>query len=459
MNRAREDQDTIVAISTPIGRGAVGIVRISGDDSKGILERTIPGLKGKIRKKRTLFGWVEDPVNRKRIDKAVVLFFKGPESYTGEDVVEIHGHGGRKNIKRILEVVIKNGARMAEPGEFTFRAFMNGKMDLCEAEAVAEIIDAKSRKACDIAVAHLSGVLGDRIGTLMDGLKKILVELEVSMDFPEEELELARVEIQVEQLQTIKKDLEKLLESYRKGKLFKEGYKVGIAGKTNVGKSSLLNVLLGRNRAIVDEKPGTTRDFLEETLELDGVLIRIIDTAGWRRNSEEIEKAGQEMAKRVLKKADMIICLADASTGVDEEDMEVWNIFSENPKIAVWNKVDLVEENRIDKKEPWGENGMMISAKERTGIDGLEREIVKRLTEEDEGTEESLIITEERQKECFEKAKAAVENVLRGFDQGAPGEVLAIDLRESMAEIGKIMGKNLDEEIIEEIFSRFCIGK
>lgn len=459
MNRARDTQDTIVAISTPIGKGAVGIVRMSGSDSRKILKKTIPGLKGRIRKKRTMLGWVEDPVIKKRIDKAVVLFFKGPESYTGEDIVEIHGHGGRKNIRRILESVIKNGARIAEPGEFTYRAFINGKMDLSEAEAVAEIIDAKSRKACEIAVLHLSGTLGDRLEKLLDDMKNVLVDLEASMDFPEEDLDLEESEKQVEKLIKVKRELKSFLDGYKKGKIFKEGFGVGIAGKTNVGKSSLLNVLLGRNRAIVDEKPGTTRDFLEENLELDGILIRIIDTAGWRKDSDEIEKVGQEMARRELEKADMIICLADASQGVEEEDLEVWEAFSKNQRLAVWNKIDLVEKKQIQTIEPWGEKAINISAKEKTGIDMLEREIVKRLNAEEEETEERWIITEERQKECLERAHEGVENAINGFEHRKPGEFLAIDLRAGMEEIGKIIGKNVDEEVINEIFSRFCIGK
>lgn len=474
----KEDvRDTIAAVGTPIGRGAIGIVRLSGKNSGKILETIVPKLRGKTEPGRASVGWIVDPATNKKIDKALVIFFRGPKSFTGEDIVEIHGHGGQKNIQRILSLVLENGARIARPGEFTMRAFMNGQMDLSEAEAVAEIIDAESQRACDAAVSHLGGFLREKINRIINELVDILAEVEASIDFPEEELELEGREKTYDRVLAINEDLKNLLSSYKMGRVIREGLRIGIVGKTNVGKSSLLNVLLGRNRALVDKEPGTTRDFVEGTIELEGVLVRIIDTAGRRKDSGNIERLGEEMGRKEVEKADMVVCVADVYSGIDEEDLEAWNAYSGTKRLAVWNKSDLLKreneesknksfrgrgEKKVEEEKreiPWNDKTLLISAKEDIGIEGLKQEIAERLLKEEKPGEESLIITNERQKERLDGSVKAMEEVIKGLIEGRAQELVAIDLRGAVKDLGEIVGRNMKESILERIFSRFCIGK
>ena len=452
--------ETIAAVSTPPGTGAIGIVRMSGDRTTEILEEVVPSCRGKLEPKKAHIGWVRDPRDGKRIDEVVVLFFKGPRSFTGEDVGELHGHGGRKNLERILEVVLEKGARVAKPGEFSKRGFLNGRMDLSKAESIARLIEAKTKRACEIAVNQMGGMLGKRIQKAGERLNQVMVELEARVDFPEEELDLIQEAGVEEVLREVGKDLERLVKSYEYGSMVGEETTVGIVGKANVGKSCLLNRILGKKRALVDERPGTTRDFVEGCLPMGGGVVRFVDTAGWRESSEKLEIEGKELAKEELKTARLIIVVQDATRGQGEEDREVWEEFKEKEKIPVWNKMDLIEDREEEKwKGMWGERSRTVSAKEGWGVEDLLEEVEERVFGGLEGAEEDLVVTERRHVERLKKALECLKRARKRMDEGAPEEIVIIDIRQAKKEMEKIVGRRVGRDVLGAIFERFCIGK
>lgn len=458
-------EDTIAAIGTPIGKGAIGIVRISGKRALEILRELFRTKSGKrmekFEERKMYYGVVVDKFEEP-IDEVLAVYMKGPRSFTGEDVVEIHSHGGIVVVRKILREVLKRGARLAEPGEFTMRAFINGKIDLTQAEAINELIEAKSEIEAKIALKQLEGNLSKKIEKLRDGLLELKAYIEAAVDFPEEEVELLEEGKVREKITEISEDIKRLIESYREGKIIREGIKVAIVGRPNVGKSSLLNALLKEERAIVTEIPGTTRDIIEETITLKGVPLRLIDTAGIRETSEKVERIGIERSLEKLKEADVVLFVVDGSKGLTEEDVKIYEkLKGRRDVIVVINKKDLgLKVKCSDLKE--FERCVEVSAKEESGIERLTEKILDLVMIEPEavlGKEEPLI-TSERQKELLEKAKKALERVLKSLDEGFESpEFLSIDLDEALEKLGMIVGKVTTEDMFDIIFSRFCIGK
>ncbi len=458
------NEDTITAISTPLGAAGLGIVRMSGPQAIDIGDKIF---RAKNKKKlqqadnyTVHYGYIVDPDTEKKIDEVLVIIMKRPHSFTGEDIVEFDCHGGMVPLKRVLDLLIDNGARMAEPGEFSRRAFLNGKLDLAQAESIIEVINSKTEKGLDIAMNHLTGKLSSKINALKNRVLKLLAHLEAAIDFPEDEIEGFKVSELEKRIQRIRNSIQELLATSREGKIYQEGIKTVIVGKPNVGKSSLLNTLLEEKRAIVTDIPGTTRDVIEEYINLEGIPLKIIDTAGIRETEDMVEKIGVERTRDFLKEADLVLMMLDVSQGITKDDLRVYNLIKGKPVIVVVNKTDLppaLSEEKVKKHFP--EHLLLwISIKEEKGLENLKEAIVSEVF--NTGVEsEQVLITRSRHEEALKEALKASNRVYNSYKQGLPYDFLTIDLKECFNKLGEITGETVDEDIIDRIFSDFCLGK
>ena len=447
-------KDTIVAISTPRGFGGIGIVRLSGNEALTIAQKI---LSKKIAKPRyALYGAVFDPITKAEIDTAVVTYYKAPHSYTGEDVVEISMHGGIKNLEMVLNLLISLGARMAEKGEFTRRAVLNGKMDIFEAKAVVELIEAKTEKAVLLSSKRLFGELSEDVENIRNKILTVNSQIEASIDFPFDVEEVDKNTVR-DTLESISSEIKKLLISYNESRVVLDGVRVTIVGKPNVGKSTLLNALLKFDRAIVSEIPGTTRDTVEETVDFYGIPMKIIDTAGIRDSNDALEKLGIERSKRAVETSDLILFVFDASTPLDDTDLELLDFTNGKQRIIVVNKTDLPKAFSEDelKKIIKGEEVIEISALLKEGIDKVEGEIKKRLINIDF---DSAFVTNKVE---FDILNSALSHIIAGLDLLKTGtlDLVTEELREAIEILGAVSGEALSSEILDTIFSRFCIGK
>ena len=452
--------DTIAAISTPKGEGGIGIIRISGDKSFEILSK-IFNMKNPNKDLgfyKFNYGFVHD--NGKIIDEVMTVRMKAPKTYTCEDIVEINCHGGNLITEKVLELVLKNGARHAEQGEFTKRAFMNGRIDLSQAEAVIDLIQGKTEKSISLSMDQLRGDLKEKINKFKKALLDVTAHVNVVLDYPEEGIDDPLPENLRENLEKVYKEANILIESYDKGKKIKEGIKTVIVGKPNVGKSTLLNSLLKEERAIVTHIPGTTRDIIEEIINIKGIPLVLVDTAGIRKTEDIVENIGVEKSKQFIEKADLILLVLDASKELEKEDIEVIEKIKENNKktIVLLNKIDL--ERKIDLSNYDLENILKISAKDNIGIDEMEEKIYSYIVEEDvENTSEKLIITNIRHKTALEKTKEAVNNIFETIDNGMPMDLISVDLKEALDALSEITGEISSEDILDHVFGNFCVGK
>ncbi len=460
-----DENDTIAAISTPIGEGGIAVIRISGRASIGIADQLFYG-KRKISEciSHTVhFGKLQSR-DGKIIDEVVTTLFRSPNSYTGEDVVEISCHGGVFVAKRALEEIVSSGAQLAEPGEFTKRAFLNGKIDLSQAEAVADLIQSRSGKAHKASIAQLEGWLSIEIGTVRDELINALGLLELELDFVEEGLEFVD-KSKVTSL--INKTLEKinvLIESFNTGKVYKEGVSVVLAGAPNVGKSSLLNVLLNENRAIVTAIPGTTRDLIEESITIDGILFQITDTAGLRDTQDIVEKEGVMRTEKKIQDGDVIVAMFDASRRIQDEERTFIKRLRDQSGIVVpvINKVDIErKKGTIEIEQALGRRPLRVSTLTREGVEALKDELVKQAFGKGKSTipESSFVVTNRRHIVALEKAKKGLASALESLQSRTSSELVAIDLRSGLDSLGEITGAVTNDEILNNIFSKFCIGK
>lgn len=452
--------DTIAAISTPKGEGGIGIIRISGDKSFEILDKIF---KPKNPNKDLGFyqfnyGFIYD--GEKIIDESMVVRMKAPKTYTCEDVVEINCHGGQFVTQKVLELVLKNGARHAEQGEFTKRAFMNGRIDLSQAEAVMDLIQGKTEKSISLSLDQLRGDLRDKINSFKKALLDITAHVNVVLDYPEEGIEdPLPVELR-DNLEAVYEEATRLIESYDKGKKIKEGIKTVIVGKPNVGKSTLLNSLLREERAIVTHVAGTTRDVIEEVINIKGIPLVLVDTAGIRQTDDIVENIGVEKSKEFIEKADLVLLVLDASRELEDEDREVINQINENHKkvIVLLNKIDL--ERKIDLDEYNFENIVEISAQKNVGIEDMEEKIYSFIVDEKvEDSSEKLIITNVRHKTALEKTKDAIRNIFETIDMGLPMDLISVDLKEALDSLSEITGEISSEDILDHVFGNFCVGK
>ena len=467
--------DTIAAISTPIGQGGIGIIRISGKNALNIAGKVVKYKNNSQFKSYTMkYGHIYD--NEELVDEVIVSYFKAPKSYTGEDVCEINCHGGILVVRRILELILKCGARLAEPGEFTKRAFLNGKMDLSQAEAVMDVINSKSLKENKNSVQQLEGHLGRKIREIKKMLIDILVDIEANIDYPEYDVEEVRRETFEIVLNKSLNELIKLKKTFENGKILKEGINTVIVGRPNVGKSSLLNALLKEERAIVTEIEGTTRDTIEENILIGGIPFKIIDTAGIRETNDFVEEIGVEKSKKAIEKADLVLILLDSTKKIQKEEEELikmvlFTMKKENVIIVI-NKIDgekiTTEEDvveklsqiaKIDDKSKILSKIVKISAKEELGLEELEKKIEEIYSMEEIGNNEEILITNQRHKMAIMQTIDSIERVRKDNEIGIPMDMLSIDLQNAIQNLGEITGESVSEEVINEIFKKFCLGK
>lgn len=455
--------DTICGISTPIGEGGISIIRVSGNKCLDIMDRIFKGVnKSSVKEMKTYtmrYGHIYNVENNDVIDEVIISYMKGPKSFTAEDVVEVNCHGGVTSTNRVLQEIIKAGARIAEPGEFTKRAFLNGRIDLSQAEAVTDIIRAKTDLSMKSAVMQSSGYLSREINRLREYMLNTLALIEYSVDFTEDDEEVDEsVPIRImEQLSKANTEMNMLLKNADEGRIIRDGLKLAIVGKPNVGKSSLLNALLKEKRAIVTDIPGTTRDVIEEFINLDGIPVKVIDTAGIRETDDIVEQIGVEKSREKMNEADLVIFVLDSSRVLDDEDREIIERLKDKKYIVLLNKVDL--ESKIDEKEIKDLNNIIrISAKSGFGLDDLKSRI-KDMFFDGEVDTESLIISNSRHKQALYRA---LENCQLAEEKVKANEFLdliSIYVTTALKALGEITGSELEEDLVNKIFSEFCVGK
>ena len=454
---------TIASISTAPGTGGIGIVRISGKNCFQILDKIfepknkkdINEIKGYTMK----YGNIVD--GDKIVDEVLVSYFKAPRSYTTENMCEINSHGGTIVMRKILELCLKNGAELAEPGEFTKRAFLNGRIDLTQAESVIDIINAKSDREAKESIKQLDGFLSREIANIKKDLMEVITNIEVSIDYPEYDTPETTNDDIRKKINISKERLEKLKKSFDNGKIIKEGIKTVIIGRPNAGKSSLLNAMLKEDRAIVTEYEGTTRDTIEEFVNINGVPLILIDTAGIRNAKDEVEKIGIEKSKKLAKDADLIIAIVDASKKLNNEDIEIIELARNRKAIIVLNKLDL--EQKVDEHnsylEPFKDNIVKISAKKQEGLDNLYNKITELFNLNQINFDNEIVITNQRHKNLIDKAIKNLESAEKSLKDNMPVDIIFISLKDVLSNLDSITGEEAGEEIINEIFARFCLGK
>lgn len=454
--------DTIAAIATALGEGGIAIIRVSGDKSLHIVDKIFRAVNGKdmasMKPYTMRYGHVVDE-NNEVIDEVIVSFMKGPKSFTAEDTVEINCHGGVISTNRVLQAVIKAGARLADPGEFTKRAFLNGRIDLSQAEAVMDIISAKTELSMKSAMMQSEGRLSKEIDRLRAEALNVLALIEYAVDFTEDDEEPdetipPRVKAGIEGLIN---EVDTLIASADEGKLIREGLNIVIVGKPNVGKSSLMNILLNEKRAIVTDIAGTTRDVIEEYINLDGIPVRIIDTAGIRETEDVVEKIGVERSKEKINQADLVIFMLDTSRELDDEDRDIINYIKDKKYLVLLNKVDLERKIDLDELKDL-ENKIEISAKEALGIDRLKDEI-KNLFFSGKIDSESLIVTNTRHKQALYRATENLNQGLNGMNRNEFLDLVSIYVTSALKALGEITGAEVEEDVVNKIFAEFCCGK
>lgn len=451
-------EDTIAAIATAYGEGGIGIIRISGPETFSILNKIF---KGKIENRRMSYGHIIDPEDGSVIDEVLSVFMKEPYTYTKEDVAEINCHGSMVSLRKTLEAVLHCGARLAEPGEFTKRAFLNGRLDLSQAEAVIDLIKAKTDKSFDVALGQLSGRLSKEIQQIRSNLMDLLVNVTVNIDYPDEDIEELTYETMEKDISHIGDMIENLLSTADSGKIIREGLNVAIIGKPNVGKSSLMNELLKETRAIVTEIPGTTRDTIEEVVSIKNIPVRLTDTAGIRETEDKIEKIGIEKSKKSFNEADLIIFVMDSSRDISSEDQEIIEYIGERKAIVLINKIDLGKRWKKEDIQTQLPNASVLetSILERVGVDKIEEEILSMVYSGKVKQNESLMITNVRHKELLEKALASMKDAFNMTVTREAMDFIEVDLNSAYESLGEIIGETVTDDIINEVFSRFCLGK
>jgi tRNA modification GTPase len=457
-----EFNSTIAAISTPTGTGGIGIVRISGKDAISIASKVYSGKDINDFKTHTVhYGKFINPSSKEAIDEGILIVMKAPNTYTREDIVEFQCHGSNVSTKLILEALLNAGAKLAERGEFTKRAFLNGRVDLTQAEAVIDIINSKTSLELKNAINQLEGHVSKRIKGLREKLIAMLAHLEAYMDFPEDDIDELTKKHMLTNVDEVLKELDYLLNSFETGKILREGISVAIVGKTNVGKSSFLNEMLNENKAIVTEIEGTTRDIIEDFINLDGVPVKIIDTAGIRETHDVIEKIGIERSKKAIEEAQIIIFILDISREISEDEILIFNMIKDKPAIVLLNKIDkepIINEKDVFDYLPVAQivKTSMVDGK---GIENVKNSIIELFNEKAISVNNSDIINNIRHKDAIFRAKDSLISFKNATISGMPEDIIAIDLKKSVDELGAIIGEVVTEDVLDEVFSKFCIGK
>lgn len=456
---------TIVAISTAPGIGGIGIIRMSGEKCFEILEKIFnaknPQKIEEINGYRMKYGKIINPKNNEIIDEVLVSYFKCPKSYTAENMCEINSHGGMIVIRKILELCIAEGAELAEPGEFTKRAFLNGRIDLTQAEAIIDLINAKSSKEAQESANQLEGYLSQKINEINEKILDLMSNIEANIDYPEYDVEEVSYEEAINKLTEIKIMLENLEKTFENGKIIKEGIKLSIIGSPNAGKSSLLNGILREERAIVTDIEGTTRDLIEEQIVIEGIPFKIIDTAGIRETENKVEQIGIEKSRKIAKESDVIIAVFDNSKELDEQDMEIINIIKNKKAIIILNKIDLNKKILNNKKiiNKLNKKIIEISAKEKIGINEIYDELIKMFNLNNIEIGNDVLITNIRHQELIRKAIKSTNDSISELKRKEHIDIVSIKITEILTNLSEITGSNVSEDLIKTIFSKFCLGK
>ena len=458
--------NTIAAIATATGNGGIGIIRMSGEKCFEVLKKIfIPIDKNlnldKVKGYSIKYGYIVNSETGEKIDEVLVSFFRSPKSYTTENMCEINSHGGTIIERKILEQCLINGAELAEPGEFTKRAFLNGRIDLSQAESVIDLINSKTEKEAEASFEQLQGRLSNEIKEIKNSLLDIMSDIEASIDYPEYDIEETTNEKIRNLLNSVKERLIKLEQSFENGKILKEGVKTVIVGKPNAGKSSLLNTMLNEERAIVSDLAGTTRDTIEEFININGIPLKIIDTAGIRDTNNAIEKIGVEKAINLIENADLVIAVFDSSQSLDEEDFKVLDLVKNKKSILLLNKCDLSQKNAetINYISNNNKNVLKASMKTKKGISELYEMITKLFSNNEVNMSDGIIVTNIRHKNLIHKSISSIDKVEEAIEQNVSLDVIAICIKEILENLGEITGDNVSEDIIDKIFEKFCLGK
>ena len=454
--------ETIAAIATPFGEGSVGMIRISGEQAGEILSKIFVPAGGELAADRKMtYGHIVDPADGSTVDEVLCVMMRGPRTYTTEDVAEIYCHGGMVPLRRTLALALGAGARLAERGEFTKRAFLGGRLDLSQAEAVMDLVSARADKAYDVALDQLDGALSRKIRELRAKMVDILVDLTVNIDYPDEDIEEVTYDKLCMELTDLIREVDALRDSAQTGRIMREGLAVAIVGKPNVGKSSLMNALLKESRAIVTDIPGTTRDTIEEHLNVRGIPVVLTDTAGIRETHDTIESIGIERSKESFNRADLVLLLLDASRPLDQEDQSLLSHVDPGRTILVRNKADLPQLITEEMLRDQGYDGEIITAsiRELSGIDAIESSIERRVYGGEVSQSDSLMVTNVRHKDLLDKASSGLSDALGMARAGEPLEILEIDVNSAYEALGEIIGEAVTDDILNEVFSRFCLGK
>ncbi|MBQ2994077.1 MAG: tRNA uridine-5-carboxymethylaminomethyl(34) synthesis GTPase MnmE [Peptococcaceae bacterium] len=457
-------QDTITALVTAVGESSVGIIRISGPEATNIANKIYKGKTDfKTAESHTVhYGYVYDEKNDKKIDEAIFLLMRGPRSFTGEDVVEVQCHGGMVVLKQTLQLILSCGARLAEQGEFSKRAFLNGRLDLAQAESIMDIVQAKTERGVDLALSQLQGSLSGMVRELRADLLELVAFIQADIDYPDDDIERLTPEEYQSRVANLKDQIASVLQNAQKGKIIRDGLRVVIAGKPNVGKSSLLNALLGQERAIVTDIPGTTRDVIEEYINLNGIPLKIVDTAGIRETDNLVEQIGVDKAQQFVKNADLVLYVVDALQGLTEEDTQMLDEIKNQHVIYLMNKSDvgITDEARAAFADAIGGAPVLeISAREKLGLDQLEQRIMDLFFSGTLEVQNDIMVTNVRHIQILEESVAHMEGFLTGLMLGMSVDFLVIDLQNAWEKLGKITGETVEEDLLDQIFSKFCLGK
>ena len=456
--------DTIAAIATAISpqQGSVGIVRLSGDRAVAIAQQIFKaGGKQLWESHRILYGYVKNPLTNDIIDESLLLLMKAPRSFTREDVVEFHCHGGIMAVQQVLNLCLEQGARLAEAGEFTLRAFLNGRIDLTQAESINDLVGAKSAQAAQFAIASLRGKLAQSLKYLRGKCLNVLTEIEARIDF-EDDLPPLDVEWVIAEVMTVSRESQQILATADRGELLRTGLKVAIVGRPNVGKSSLLNAWSRSDRAIVTDLPGTTRDVVDSQLVVGGIPIQVLDTAGIRETEDVVEKIGVERSRQAAQSADLVLMVIDASVGWIEKDAEIYKTVSDRPVILVVNKIDLMPQDSVTPQPILAHESIHIvktAASQQQGIEDLEAAILRCIQQDAIAAADLDVAINQRQKACLLRVVQSLDNVQIAIADQLPLDFWTIDLRAAISAIGEITGEEVTESVLDQIFSRFCIGK
>ncbi|NFY39950.1 tRNA uridine-5-carboxymethylaminomethyl(34) synthesis GTPase MnmE [Staphylococcus aureus] len=458
------DLDTITSISTPMGEGAIGIVRLSGPQAVEIADKLYKGkhLLNDVPSHTINYGHIIDPESKEVVEEVMVSVLRAPKTFTREDIIEINCHGGILTINRVLELTMTYGARMAEPGEFTKRAFLNGRIDLSQAEAVMDFIRSKTDRASKVAMNQIEGRLSDLIKKQRQSILEILAQVEVNIDYPEyDDVEDATTEFLLEQSKEIKQEINRLLDTGAQGKIMREGLSTVIVGKPNVGKSSMLNNLIQDNKAIVTEVAGTTRDVLEEYVNVRGVPLRLVDTAGIRETEDIVEKIGVERSRKALSQADLILFVLNNNEALTQEDYTLYEVVKNEDVIVIVNKMDLEQNIDINEvKDMIGDTPLIqTSMLKQEGIDELEIQIRDLFFGGEVQNQDMTYVSNSRHISLLKQARQTIQDAIDAAESGVPMDMVQIDLTRTWEILGEIIGENASDELIDQLFSQFCLGK